>query len=180
MPPPGSLRFHKQVTHMKTFETIMVPLAFSSFSRELARYAAGLADLTGSARLLFVNVINERDVEAVERISSFGYDVDGNEYVNSLEQERVAALEKMLAQIDLPRERMKLIITVGRPADSLLKIALREQVDLIVMGVKAKGEFFSHALTGSVAEKLFRRSPVPILSYRSKKIAEELRKHIRS
>ena len=48
---------------------------------------------------------------------------------------------------------------------------------MIVMGVKAKSEFV-HAFTGSVAEKLFRRSPVTIVSYREDSIAERLRKRI--
>ncbi len=155
----------------------MVPLAFSPYSEGIVKYAVNLAKALNIEKLLFVNVINQRDVDAVERITSFGYEVDGNHYVEEIEKERIATLEAMLEKIDFPEDRMKLIITVGKPADKLLKYAVKENVDMIVMGVKAKSEII-HAFTGSVAEKLFKRSPVTIVSYREETIARELRKHI--
>ena len=162
---------------MSDIKKILIPLAFSPYSDGIVKYAVSLAKALDVEKMLFVNVINQRDVDAVERITSFGYEVDGNHYVEEIEKERVAKLEKMLDKIDFPNNRMKLIITVGKPADKLLKYAVNENVDMIVMGVKAKSEII-HAFTGSVAEKLFRRSPVTIVSYREEKIARELRKHI--
>ena len=162
---------------MSDIKKILVPLAFSPYSEGIVQYAVSLAKALDVEKLLFVNVINQRDVDAVERITSFGYEVDGDHYVEEIEKERVAKLEMMIDKIDFPSDRMKLIITVGKPADKLLKYAVKENVDMIVMGVKAKGEIV-HAFTGSVAEKLFRRSPVTIVSYREEKIASELRKHI--
>ncbi len=162
---------------MSNIKKILIPLAFSPYSEGIVQYAVSLAKALDVEKMLFVNVINQRDVDAVERITSFGYEVDGNHYVEEIEKERVAKLEKMLDKIDFPNDRMKLIITVGNPADKLLKYAVKENVDMIVMGVKAKSEII-HAFTGSVAEKLFRRSPVTIVSYREEKIASELRKHI--
>ena len=58
-----------------------------------------------------------------------------------------------------------------------LRILPREKVDLIIMGIKARSDL-EYMLVGSVAEKIFRRSPVPILSYRDQKSAERLRKNI--
>jgi nucleotide-binding universal stress UspA family protein len=162
---------------MSDIKKILIPLAFSPYSEGIVQYAVSLAKALDVEKMLFVNVINQRDVDAVERITSFGYEVDGNHYVEEIEKERVAKLEKMLDKIDFPNDRMKLIITVGKPADKLLKYAVKENVDMIVMGVKAKSEII-HAFTGSVAEKLFKRSPVTIVSYREEKIARELRKHI--
>jgi nucleotide-binding universal stress UspA family protein len=162
---------------MKQIEKIMVPLAFSPFSKGIVDYAVMIAKALNVKKIIFVSVVNQRDVEAVETISSFGYEVDGDHYVQEIENARVAELDAMLSDIDFPEDRMKLIITVGKPADKLLKHAIKEDVDMIVMGVKAKSEFV-HAFTGSVAEKLFRRSPVTIVSYREDSIAERLRKRI--
>ena len=162
---------------MKQIEKIMVPLAFSPYSKGIVDYAVMLATALNAKQLIFVSVINQRDVDAVETITSYGYEVDGEHYVQEIEKARVAALDEMLKDIDFPEERMKLIITVGKPADKLLKYAVKEDVDMIVMGVKAKSEIV-HAFTGSVAEKLFRRSPVTIVSYRDESIAAKLRKRI--
>jgi len=162
---------------MKKVEKILVPLAFSPYSQGIVQYAVMLANGLAVQQLIFVSVINQRDVDAVETITSFGYEVDGEHYVQEIEKSRVVALENMLKDIDFPEEKMKLIITVGKVADKLLKYAVKEDVDMIVMGVKAKSELV-HAFTGSVAEKLFRRSPITIVSYREESIADKLRKRI--
>ncbi len=164
---------------MKKIEKILVPLAFSPYSEGIVQYAVMLAKSLNVQQLVFVNVINQRDVDAVETITSFGYEVDGEHYVQEIEKTRVAALDKMLNTVDFPREKMKLIITVGKPAEKLLKYAVRENADMIVMGVKDKTDIV-HAFTGSVAEKLFRRSPITIVSYREEAIADKLRKRIDS
>ena len=162
---------------MKQIEKIMVPLAFSPFSQGIVDYAAMLANSLDVEHLIFINVINQRDVDAVDTITSFGYEVDGDHYVQEIEKARIAALDEMLKSVDFPDERMKLIISVGKPAEKILKHAVKEDIDMIVMGVKAKSEII-HAFTGSVAEKLFRRSPITIVSYRDESIASRLRKRI--
>jgi nucleotide-binding universal stress UspA family protein len=124
--------------------------------------------------LILINVLNERDVEAVERVSALGYEVDEEHYIEKIQHQRANALEKMMEDVDFPNDKIRVIMTVGRPAEKLLKKALEERVDLIVMGVKAKSELV-HAFTGSVAEKLFHRSPITIVSYREESIAEKLR-----
>jgi len=162
---------------MKKIEKIMVPLAFSPYSQGIVNYAIMLATSLNVQKLIFISVINQRDVDAVETITSFGYEVDGSHYVEEIKKQRAAELDKLLGKSDFPEEQMKLIITVGKPAQKLLRHALKEEVDMIVMGVKAKTEIIQ-AFTGSVAEKLFRRSPITIVSYRDEKIAQRLRKRI--
>ncbi len=163
---------------MKTIQKIMVPVTFSPYSKGIVDYAVMLATSLNVEKLIFISVINQRDVDAVETITAFGYEVDGSHYVEEIKKQRAAALDNLLEKSDFPEEQMKLIITVGKPATKLLRHAVREEVDMIIMGVKAKSEL-AHAFTGSVAEKLFRRSPITIVSYRDETIAEKLRKRLR-
>ncbi len=161
---------------MSTIKIIMVPLAFSKYSKEIFSYSVRLATAMNS-ELLIVNVINQRDVETVQRITSYGYDVDQDHYVQEIQTQRIQELEAMLENIDFPEEKIRLIFKVGKPANILLSLSISENIDMIVMGIKGQSDLI-HGFTGSVAEKLFRRSPVTIVSYRADKNAKKLAKYI--
>jgi nucleotide-binding universal stress UspA family protein len=161
---------------MDTIKKIMVAVGFTEYSEELLGYAAGIADSI-VAEMIVVNIINSRDVEAVGAIAAMGYEVDSEHYVSGVKEERRRALEQMLKKISFPAERIRSVFRVGHPVEELLKIAVKENVDLIVMGIKGRSDL-EHMLVGSVAEKVFRRSPIPILSYRDEKSAQRLKKHI--
>jgi nucleotide-binding universal stress UspA family protein len=62
----------------------------------------------------------------------------------------------------------KKIVRVGVPFQELARAIEDEQVDLMVVGPKGRGNL-AGVLFGSNAEKLFRHCPVPLLSVRSKK-----------
>ena len=155
---------------------IMVAIGFTEYSEELLGYAAGIADSIG-AEMIVVNIINLRDVEAVGAVAAMGYEVDSEHYVSGVKEERRRALEQMLKKISFPAEKIRSVFNVGHPVEELLKIAAKENVDLIVMGIKGRSDL-EHMLVGSVAEKVFRRSPIPILSYRDEKSAQSLKKHM--
>lgn len=157
---------------MKKIEKIMVPIAFSSHTRDLINYAADLA-APFDAELLLVNIINERDIETLERISSYGYKVNEDEYVKEIEAERMQDLDVILSKVEYPPERIQVIFRVGHPADALMKLAVKQNADMIVMGIRDKTDIL-HTLTGSVADKVFRRSPVTIVSFRDEKNAGHL------
>ena len=161
---------------MNNINKIMAAIGFTEYSEELLSYAAAIADSIG-AEMIVVNIINSRDVEAVGAIAAMGYEVDSEHYVSGVEEERRRALEQMLKKISFPAERIRSVFKIGHPVEELLKIAVKENVDLMVMGIKGRSDL-EHLLVGSVAEKVFRRSPIPILSYRDEKSAQRLKKHI--
>jgi len=163
---------------MKPIQKIMVPLAFSSISKDILQYAAELAAAL-NAEILLVSVINERDIEAIQVISSFGYKIDEEHYIEKIEKQRIDMLEEMISKLDFPEKHIHFVLKVGRPAKVLLKVAVQEKVDMIVMGVKAQSELI-HAFTGSVADKLFHRSPITIVSYRDEHTAAKLLKKVKA
>ena len=161
---------------MDEIKKIMVAVGFSEYSEGIFNYSDKLAEKLG-AELIVANIINSRDVEAVTAITNMGYDLDPERYIKELKEERRNGFEEIIKNATLSRDSIKLILQVGNPADKLLKIILEENVDLVVMGVKGRTDL-EHIFIGSVAEKLFRRSPVTVVSYRDEKNRQRLRKHI--
>ena len=161
---------------MGAAKKILVAIGFSRYTDGLLKYAADIADTMG-AELIIAGIINARDVEAVGTIAAMGYEVDSENYVAGIKAERQRELDNMLKKIAYPSEKVRTVFKVGNPSDELLKIAVKENVDLIIMGIKGRTDL-EYVLVGSVADKVFRRSPVPILSYRDEHNAERLKKQI--
>ena len=161
---------------MDPINKIMVAVGFSKYTEEILAYAARIAEPLG-AELIVASIINIRDVEAVGSIAAMGYEVDSDHYVSEIEKERRNTLAGMLEKIDFPAAKVRAVFKVGHPVEELLKIAVKENADLVVMGVKGRSDL-ERILVGSVAEKMFRRCPVPILSYRDEKNSEKLKKKI--
>ena len=161
---------------MNPIRKIMVAVGFAKHAQGLVAYGAQIAESL-NADLLIVNIINIRDVEAIGSVAAMGYEIDSEHYVSGIKEERKQALDNILANISFPAEKIRAIFQIGHPVEELLKIAVREKVDLMVMGIRGRSEL-EHVLVGSVAEKLFRRSPVPILSYRDEKTVARFKEQI--
>jgi nucleotide-binding universal stress UspA family protein len=161
---------------MGAAKKILAAIGFSQYTQDLLNYAVEIAE-SMNAELIITSIINARDVAAVGTIAAMGYDVDSGNYVAEVNAQRQQQLDNILEKMARPPENVRTIFKAGDPGDELLKIAVKENVDLIVMGVKGRTDL-EYIFVGSVAEKVFRRSPVPVLSYRDEANAERLRKHI--
>lgn len=159
---------------MENVRKVLVALAFSEYAKGTFTFAADFAKCA-NAELIVANVINERDVESVRTISAMGYEVDGEHYIQNIKAERTRVLEDIISNSDLPPERIRTIFVVGNPMEALLNLIVAEGVDVVVMGPKGRTDL-EHVLVGSVAEKIFRRSPATIISYRDDTIAKRLHK----
>jgi nucleotide-binding universal stress UspA family protein len=164
------------VNVMADLNKIMVAVAFGQYTEGIFRYAVRLANRM-NADLVVASIINQRDVSAVRRIVDMGYEVDGDHYVSDIKKEREEILAKLISDCGFPADRVKTVIQVGNPVDQLLKILVSEDVDMVLMGVKGRSDL-EHVFIGSVADKLFRRSPVTVVSYRDDSVAERLKKRI--
>ncbi|MGL1930990.1 MAG: universal stress protein [Desulfotalea sp.] len=152
---------------------ILVPVAFSQHSYGMVHFAADLALATG-AELLIVNVISNKSIEAVEKITSYGYKVDKEKYIETIKNERRENIAKLTEELTLPDDQVTFTFRLGDPSAELIKLILEKEVDMIVMGVKTRD--FKTVFTGSVAQRIFRRCPVTVVSYRDDVSAAKLRK----
>ncbi len=152
---------------------ILVPVGFTPYSKGILKLAYDIAKPL-DAKILIANVVNERDLEAVERIASFGYKVDGDHYISVIQSEQIAKLDEFLQEVGIPENMYDFVLLVGDPTTELLKTVLKEDIDLVVMGTKVRD--IKNIFTGSVAERMFRRCPVPVIYYRGEKLSAALRK----
>jgi nucleotide-binding universal stress UspA family protein len=63
-------------------------------------------------------------------------------------------------------ETWEVEVAVGDPADAIVRLVQERGVDLIVMGTHGRSGL-SHILLGSVAEKVLRQAPCPVLTVKT-------------
>ena len=75
-----------------------------------------------------------------------------------------AECERILKESGIARGRV--VIGTGSPFLEIVRIATEEKADLIILGTHGRGAV-AHMLLGSVAEKVVRKAPCPVLTVRS-------------
>ena len=80
---------------MDAMKRIMVAVGFTDdYTEGLLNYAAQVSQSL-NAGLIITSIINSRDVEAVGTIAAMGYEVDSQQYVAGIKEERQRALEQI-------------------------------------------------------------------------------------
>ncbi len=152
---------------MKKIDKILVCVDLSKYSMANLEYAVAIAGNT-NAEILILNVLNQRDINAMDMlITSYPDNVDIQKYVKETTESRRKEVEKIIRENFSDQKKMITIHTAtGIPFEEILKKADEDQVDLIVIGNKGKGNL-ARTLFGSQAEKVFRHSSIPVVSIRS-------------
>lgn len=140
---------------MVTWNRILVPTDFSETSGEAVRYGVELAR-GRQAGLILLHVGNV----AAQVATEFPLGLDAS--LVDAERER---LLKILAPADQLALRPEFVTCTGSPAEEIVRCATEREVDLIVMGTHGRGGV-SHLLLGSVAERVIRTAPCPVLVIR--------------
>jgi nucleotide-binding universal stress UspA family protein len=141
------------------FRRILVPHDFSDEADQALRVAAQLAS-GGGGRLDVLHVIEPYYGPADLTYAAM---VPPPE---SLVPEQRRDLEERVAKVLGPKgPRVTVQVTVGHPATEIVRAA--EKADTIVMATMGRTGL-GHLLIGSVAEKVVRHSPVPVLTVRAR------------
>ena len=153
---------------MNKINKILACVDLSDYSVMTLEYALELARLS-QAKILVLNVINQKDISAVETVAKiYPLDQTVQSYVKDLSSSRFQGLREMIRK-HFPEEEpnLELKVDIGIPYESILKTADREEVDLIVMANKGRSNL-SRVFFGSAAEKVFRHAKVPVISVRDR------------
>jgi len=147
---------------MIKINNILVATDFGAASDSALNYGRQLARNFG-ARLHVLHVVENALLWA--GVDSGGIDV------RMLQAEiQEAAREKLRSLLtDEDRQELRALNatrTESNPAYAIVTYAKSENIDLIVMGTHGRG-LMAHLLMGSVAEKVVRIAPCPVLTVRS-------------
>jgi len=143
---------------MAMFKNILVPIDFSSPSVEAMNVAAGLALESGASLTLL------HTWEAPDYAYS-GLATPPADLWMSIETAARANLDKTLSELKKRVPSATATVRRGYPAEEILSAIGDLNADLVVMGTHGR-RGLSRAMLGSIAEKVVRMSPVPVLTVR--------------
>jgi len=168
------------------FASILVPVDFSPSSATALRYAADIAGCCGSS-VLVVHVLSRESgaQEAQRRLQERGLLLPGGARAAGTPEVSEAVMADMVAT---QREHMytelvqvlppqlvscpvELRVLVGPPCERILETAVREEIALIIMGTHGRTGL-SRVVVGSIAERVTRLAPCPVLTVKAT-MAEE-------
>jgi nucleotide-binding universal stress UspA family protein len=142
-----------------TFSKILCPIDFERDSMDALELACRLAK-QNCATVYLLSVIGEPLIPAAELPP---VPVPLN---NSFESECRGLLEAIAGE-KLAGVRHEVFVASGNAAPEILNLAAERRIDLIVMGTHGRTGV-RRFLLGSVAERVVRESPVPVLTIRPK------------
>ncbi len=147
---------------MVVVKAILVPTDFSETACAAVRCAAGLAEVFG-ASLTLLHVVE--DVIAQGLMSGVGSGASESVQDEAV-RDAMAKFDQCLAAPPLNRTGVHRAVVAGDPFDGIMQYAQEHHVDLIVIGTHGRTGL-AHALLGSVAERVVRLSPCPVLTVRA-------------
>lgn len=155
---------------MLPLKRILCPIDFSDFSYQALDQAGELA-AHFDAQLCVLHVT--QSVEMVYALAPYGGGAPSD--IAALEKEARKGAERELRRI-LKQEHLQQIsvqpfLLEGQAADKIVDVAEMEQSDLIVISTHGQGGW-RQLVFGSVAEKVIRLAPCPVLVLRAAKAEE--------
>jgi nucleotide-binding universal stress UspA family protein len=156
---------------MKTFNKILLACDIQSNAGEVLAYGCQLAGEL-QAELVILNVISQRDLFALKKAAVYSSTFSEKKYLNQWINSHIHQLELLLEKYHTSDLQIRKTVKVGLPFKEIIETAEEENVDLIVIGPKKQFDL-SKLFYSSTADKLFRCSPIPLLSVRPKHIPEQ-------
>jgi nucleotide-binding universal stress UspA family protein len=146
---------------MIKLERILVPTDFSECSRLALQYAAAFAVQFGS-ELHLLHVIDDYFTLAPEAQLMLP---DRDQYLRDLQSAAKLELSRLRSAEAAGVSRVVDSAPVGHPFLEIIRYAGEHSADLVVMGSHGRSGL-SHALLGSVAERVVRKAGCPVLTVR--------------
>lgn len=146
---------------MIQMNTILHPTDFSDTSKHALKYAVSFAK-EYDAKLIILHVIEEITTSLyLDMLQAPPL----TELMEEIETQSRKALEDILPPEVRESIKVEYLTRKGVPFLEIIRCAQENRADMIVCGTHGRTGL-KHALFGSVAEKVVRKSPCPVLSVR--------------
>ncbi len=146
---------------MREVRKILVPTDFSEPSAKALAYGKELARLFRSS----LHLLHVIEGPFLDSFPIEGYVPNMAEFNRSLEQRALQDIARLLDEFERRELRTVEAAEFGHAAKQIRRYAKQHDVDLIVMGTHGHGAV-AHLLLGSVAERVVRTAPCPVLTVR--------------
>jgi nucleotide-binding universal stress UspA family protein len=143
------------------FNRILVPLDFSAPSDAALEYARTVATRFGAS----LHLLHAADDPYRALYSAEVYVPEVEGLRDEILTDATCRLKDRLQSSDIRELGATVEAVIGTPASSIVEYAEGHDIDLIVMGTHGRGGV-SHLLMGSVAERVVRTAPCPVLTVR--------------
>jgi universal stress protein A len=151
---------------MIAIERILAPTDFSPPAQAAFGYAVALAERFNAA----LHVLHVLEDPLIYVPTTEGY-AALPDFREAMEKDAREHLEQLLTPPQRQQLRAELVMVWGRPFVEIIRYAETHRMDLIVMGTHGRG-MIAQLLMGSVAKKVVRKAPCPVLTVRPPPPAE--------
>jgi universal stress protein A len=149
-----------------TLQHILVPTDFSTYAEQALDYAITLAQCL-QARVTLIHVISP-GIWGTGEVTT----APPPGYFEEIEADAQQQIEVALQRVHAAGLEGQPLVVYGAPFERIITVARDQGVDLIVMGTHGRTGL-PHLLLGSVAERVVRLAPCPVLVTRGTAPAAE-------
>ena len=155
------------MTMMRPIKKILVPTDFSPYSDYALQYASMMAGAF-KARILLIHVIEPLTYSVTDTLTV-------TNHFEALKTLAKPLLENIRKRFQKKGLKVEINLLTGIPYREIINKARQTKTDMIVMGTHGRTGM-EHILLGSVAEKVVRLAPCPVVTVRPVVRAKAVRK----
>ena len=96
-------------------------------------------------------------------IADSSKEIQESDHIRKIKENTQKMMEEMIAQIDFKGMEFEKAVLAGEPSDEILKIAKKEEIDLIIMGNRGESKV-KRLFVGSVTQKVISQASCPVLA----------------
>ena len=147
----------KEVKAMIEIKKILFPLDLTENSSKILPYALSISDKYNSL-IYLLHVVQDLNKWGKLYVPHPSMDKFQEEAIEGAKKAMDRVCEKQLQSCPNFQKR----VVSGNTVDEILKVIESEDIDLLIMGTHGR-KGLEHTIFGSVAEKVVKKSPAPVL-----------------